>query len=260
MLEAGVIKFCDEHKVDMAPSTCVTCRLVSRTVRGPVLPELIKLLKARAAAATEIPAAAQRFATRIDEKPPTLTLSESDMSLAQSLFGRGKMAPPTLFDELTREYLFLPQGQNEALTKSVQLEKMLLKFKKDRSHANIFQYVEQMAKVAKHLRISERPIVLAMGELTRFMNAVKMNGKNLGFLYPAQGPMVQLLGPRKFQDQLAYKQLPVLPLPMPSLDSLLKDTSVSSQDRELIAANLLAAELTLKENMRDSSWTLSQVR
>ena len=113
----------------MAPSTCVTCRLVSRTVRGPVLPELIKLLKAKAAAATEIPAAAQRFATRIDEKPPTLTFSGSDMSLAESLFGRGKMAPPTLFDELTREYLFLPQGQNEALTKSVQLEKMFLKFK-----------------------------------------------------------------------------------------------------------------------------------
>ena len=65
--------------------------------------------------------------------------------------------------------------------------------------------------------------------------------------------MVQLLGPRKFQDQLAYKQLPVLPVPMPSIDSLLKDTSVSSQDRELIAANLLAAELTLKEHMRDLS-------
>ena len=253
LLETGVIKFCDEHKIDMTPSACVTCRLVARTVRGPVLPELIKLLRAKAAATTEIPAAAQRFAKRIDEKSPTLTLSESDMSLAESLFGRGKMSPPTLFDDLTREYLFLPQGQNEALTKSVQLEKMFLKFKKDKSHANIFQYVEQMAKVAKHLRISERPIVLAMGELTRFMNAVKINGKNLGFLYPAQGPMVQLLGPRKFQDQLAYKQLPVMPLPMPSVDSLLMNTSVSSEDRELVAANLLAAELTLKEHMRDLS-------
>ena len=45
MLEAGVIRFCDEHKIDMVLSTCVTCRLVSRTVRGPVLPELIKLFK-----------------------------------------------------------------------------------------------------------------------------------------------------------------------------------------------------------------------
>ena len=110
MFEAGVVKFCDEHKVDIAPSKCLTCRLVSRTDRGPMLPELIKLIKSKSADTAEIPAAAQMFATRIDEKPPTLTLSESDMSLAQSLSGRGKMVPPTMFDKLTREYLFLPQG------------------------------------------------------------------------------------------------------------------------------------------------------
>ena len=132
---------------------------------------------------------------------------------------------------------------------------MFLKFKKDKSHANVFRYVEEMAKVAKHLRVSERPIVLAMGELTRCMNAVKVSGKSLGFLYPAQGkePVVQLLGPRKFQDQLAYSQLPALPLPLPSLDTLLEDTSVSAEDRELIATNLLAAEVTLKDHMRDLS-------
>ena len=43
MVEAGVIRFCDEHKIDMVLSTCVICRLVSRTVRDPVLPELIKM-------------------------------------------------------------------------------------------------------------------------------------------------------------------------------------------------------------------------
>ena len=52
-----------------------------------------------------------------------------------------------------------------SLTKSVQLEKMFLKFKEDKNFSNIFQYVEQMAKVAKHLRISGRSVVLAMGEL-----------------------------------------------------------------------------------------------
>ena len=113
--------------------------------------------------------------------------SESD------LFGRGKMAPPSLFEELTREYLYLPQGQKDVLTKSVQLEKMFLKFKKDKNISNIFLYMEQMAKVAKHLRISEQPVILAIGELTRFMNEVRNNGRNLGFQYPEQGPLVQLL-------------------------------------------------------------------
>ena len=62
-----------------------------------------------------------------------------------------------------------------------------------------------MARVAKHLRVSERPVILAMGELTQFMNEVKTRGKNLGFLYSEQGPLVQLLGPRKVRDQLAYR-------------------------------------------------------
>ena len=108
LLEANLIKFCDTHKLDLLPSSCTVCRLVSRTVRGAILTELVKLMKAKAAASSDIPAAAERFTTRIDEKPPTLTFSDSDMSLAGSLFGQGKMAPPSLFDDLTKEYLFLP--------------------------------------------------------------------------------------------------------------------------------------------------------
>ena len=70
--------------------------------------------------------------------------------MAVSLFGPGRMAPPSLFEELTREYLFLPQSQNKVLTKSVQLEKMFQKFKKDKNFCNIFLYMEQMAKVGMH--------------------------------------------------------------------------------------------------------------
>ena len=59
--------------------------------------------------------------------------------------------------------------------------------------------------MSKHFLISERPVILPMGELTRFMNEVRSSGKDLGFLYPEQGPLVQLLGPRKVRDQLAYR-------------------------------------------------------
>ena len=107
-------------------------------MRGAVLTELVKLMKAKAAAGSDFPAATEKFAARIDEKPPTLTFSDSDMSLVGSLFGWGKMAPSSLFDDLTKEYLILPQSQNKILTKSVQLEKMFLKFKKDKNFSNIF--------------------------------------------------------------------------------------------------------------------------
>merc|ERR1711873_291213 len=109
------------------------------------------------------------------------------------------MSPPSMFDDLTKMFLLL-QSQNDTLTKSVQLEKMLYKYKRDKHFAHIFVFVEQMAKIAKHLRISERPVILAMGELTRFMNAVRSGGKSLGFQYLDQPPLVQLLGPRKVKD------------------------------------------------------------
>ena len=40
---------------------------------------------------------------------------------------------------------------------------MFLKFMEDKSFSNIFLYVEQIAKVTKHLRISDRFVVLAIG-------------------------------------------------------------------------------------------------
>ena len=239
LVEQDMVKLCDTHKLDIQPGAdCVKCRLVSRTVGRNVLPEVIKLLRAKAASTSDIPSAAERYAARLDKKPPSLTLTESDLSLAVSVFSRGKMIPPSMFEELTREFLFLPQGQNEMLTRTVQLERMFNKFKHNKNFSNIFSYIEKLAKVAKHFRVSERPVILAMGELTHFMNEVRTSGKELGFQYPENLPLVQLLGPRKVQDRLAYKQLPTFSSPCPQIADLLKDTTVSSEDRAIIAANL----------------------
>ena len=192
-----MFKLCDVHNLDVQPGTiCTKCRLVSRTVGKHVMPEVIRLLREKAVSTSDIPSAAERYAARLDEKSPTLTLSESDLALAVSVFGRGKMVPPSLFEELTKEFLFLPAGQNEALTKAIQLERLFNKFKHNKNFSGIFAFIEKLSKVAKHFRISERPVVLAMGELTHFMNEVKNSGKELGFQYPENPPLVQLLGPR----------------------------------------------------------------
>ena len=182
LVEQDMVKLCDTHNLDIQPgAVCVKCRLVTRTVGRNVLPEVIKLLRAKAASTSDIPSAAERYAARLDEKSPTLTLSESDLALAVSVFGRRKMVPPSMFEELTKEFLFLPPGQNEILTKTVQLEHLFNKFKHNKNFSSVFSYIEKLAKVAKHFRISERPVILAMGELTRFMNEVKTSGKELGF-------------------------------------------------------------------------------
>ena len=255
LLESGVVKFCEAHGTSLAASTCTPCRLVSRMVKPTVLTQLVRLLAEKdGETAAEIPSAADRFAVRLDSKPATLTLSESDMALAESFLGRGKMVPASLFEDLVKEYLFLPQEQNERLTRSILLEKMLYRYKKDKQYGHIFQYVEELSKVGKHLRISERPVILSLGELTRLMTDIRQHGKDLGFLYPAEGPSRQLLGPRKFEDKLYYTQVPIIPLPFPSISSLLEGTTgVSADDRNTIVANMLNAECTMKESMRNVS-------
>ena len=122
LVEQDMIKFCDIHNLDLMASSCVKCHLVLRTNGRDILPELIRLKKAKAAANVDILYATERYAAHLDEKSLTLTFSESDLSLAVSLFSRGKMVPPSMFDELMREFLYLPPGQNDVLTKSVQLE------------------------------------------------------------------------------------------------------------------------------------------
>ena len=71
------------------------------------------------------------------------------------------------------------------------------------------------------------------------MNEVRSSGKELGFLYPEQPPLVQLLGPWKVQDRLAYKQLPTFSSPFPQISDILKGTTVSAEDR---ATNLSILE------------------
>ena len=53
LLEASVIEF-GETQWDLLPSSCTVCRLVSRTVESAMLPELIRMLKAKAAAGSDV--------------------------------------------------------------------------------------------------------------------------------------------------------------------------------------------------------------
>ena len=133
-----MVKFCDIHNLSPEASNCVKCCLVTRTVGKALLPEVIRLVKAKASSSSDIPSAAERYTARLDEMTQTPTFSESDLSLAVLLFGKGKMVPSSMFEELTREYLFLPSSQNEALNKLVQLDKMFQKFKQDKNFTNTF--------------------------------------------------------------------------------------------------------------------------
>ena len=90
LLESDIIRFCDQHKLDLQAS-CQIFKLVTRSVGKAVLPELLRLRKAKDSASNSIPSAAERNASRLDERAPTLTFTESDLTLAVSLFNRARM-------------------------------------------------------------------------------------------------------------------------------------------------------------------------
>ena len=85
---------------------------------------------------------------------------------------RGNVPFGVTYEDFNRNYLSLPADQNELLIKSIHLEQLLLKYKKGKAFTNTFQCVKQMARVTD-IRIAEHPIILAKGEKTRIINAVR---------------------------------------------------------------------------------------
>ena len=57
------------------------------------------------------------------------------------------------------------------------------------------------------MRISERPVVLAMRGAHTVQKHCKLCGKDMGFLYSEKGPIIQLLGLRKIRDQLTKSRI-----------------------------------------------------
>ena len=41
LMESGIVKLCGDHGADLVPVDCVSCRMVSRTVRAPLLTQAV---------------------------------------------------------------------------------------------------------------------------------------------------------------------------------------------------------------------------
>ena len=82
-----------------------------------------------------------------DEKPTTLALSPASMDLAEKVFKLGRYKIPRYFEELTREFLFLPHDQNETLNSNLIMETFFKKYEKDPAFSHIFSYKDQISNV-----------------------------------------------------------------------------------------------------------------
>ena len=102
----------------------------------------------------DVPSAAARFC-RSDEMPPSLILSDTSMALATKVFSLGRFKVPLHFQELAKEYLYIPVGQNDILTANLNVENMFRRYERSGKWKYVFQYKNQIIQVTKDLRVAQ---------------------------------------------------------------------------------------------------------
>ena len=216
------IVLCSVHGNRLQPDTCNSCNGLASMIKPAILSELTKG-SAGQAEEGEVPSAAKRFSCS-DEMPPTLVLSDLAMELASKVFSLGKFKVAKHFEELTKEYFFLPTGQNDVLTSNINLENLFKKYEHDPQHSAIFTFKNQVLKCLRDLRIVQRIPFLIQDELDKALEQSRTAAKKIGFVFCPEVPEVSVLGPKPHPNHLAYRSLPSFShgsaLAMPSLVGL----------------------------------------
>ena len=106
-------------------------------------------------------------------------------------------------------HLYLPVGQNERLFENLTLEGSLRRYENDKRfrHIFIFKWVvgfslivvmfdlfrDQLVKISKDLRISQRPLIEAVGTATEMSRLIRYLAPSLS--PPVYGPLSRLMRP-----------------------------------------------------------------
>ena len=168
------IQLCTVHGNDLVPDTCNVCHHCSKFIK----PDMLKQLLAAQGGEDrrKIPGPAERLlGQRSDVKDPTLVFTQEEMATAEKLFTMGTFRKGH-FEELRRDHLFLPEGQNEKLSANLMLEELFKRYVQDNRFRHIFVFKDQLVKLGKELRIAQRPLIEAVGvstDLSRHLRYLK---------------------------------------------------------------------------------------
>ena len=159
------------HGNDPVPDTCNACRVISRIIKPDMMRSLIA--SKSKGETSKIPGPAERLlARRSDELDPTLLFSPDEMDLATRMFTMGTFKKGH-FEELTKDYLFLPLGQNEKLSENIKMEDLFNKYEHNQRFRHIFEFKDKLLKLAKELRIAQRPFIGTVGVATELSRHIR---------------------------------------------------------------------------------------
>ena len=80
------------------------------------------------------------------------------MELANELFSSGKFRLPNHYEDLTKEYLFLSNGQNELITSNLAMEPMFKRLERQGKSKHISTLKNQIVKSICELRVAQCPV------------------------------------------------------------------------------------------------------
>ena len=187
---------CSVHQNDLVPATCSVCKHMTHIIKGDMAKQLV-------VDGTVIPTASERLLRkRSDQTEVTLTFTEEELALADKIYSQG-MFKRGHFDELAKKFLFLPPEQNRLLGQNIETEDLFKPYEHESRYQHIFKYKNQVLSVLRQLRISTRPLVLALSHATELARHVRKSGEKFGYTYPEVAPEVQLKGPTPVLDYLS---------------------------------------------------------
>ena len=223
---------CDDHPPGSMTKACGICAAALDLVRPEVAKSwLAPVIVAKAAVA--------RYAVRSDEKPPTLMFSESTLDLAVNTLTQGKFRNNSHFQELTRNYLRLPDTQHDKLVQDLCVEPFFKKLEKEPRFKPIFTVRKEMGDCLHMLRISQRPLFTATSVVDDFMEKVLKFGRQAGLVFAVEAPPRENLQvPRPVVDNLAVESSRNM-LPQPEFKNIFEGVSgsISQDDYDTLTAN-----------------------
>lgn len=169
-VDGARMTLCSVHKNNLVPATCKVCKHMTHIIKGDMAKQLV-------VDGTVIPTASERLLRkRSDQAEATLTFTDEELALAEKIYSQG-MFKRGHFDELSKKFLFLPAEQNQLLSQNIETEDLFRPYEHESRYQHIFKYKNQVLSVLRQLRISTRPLVLALSHSTELARHVRKSEK-----------------------------------------------------------------------------------
>ena len=116
------------------------------------------------------------------EKDPSLILSKVAMDYATLIYSSGTFKSKKKFEEVVQKHIFLNREQNEALKKHLKLEEVFRKYQRSPRFRHLLDYMNQLLKVVKDTRVSQRPLFCTVAALDDLIKKVREKGTSFGLV------------------------------------------------------------------------------